>query len=140
MYTYRHVCRLYNTLHHTPLNAVLTQSQENDPFEKLCWWVQNTHLFSSAWGWQHNVLMTCRCCKWIISLCTRHTQICYFTCKLGSSLPVWPNCFCSFELKFLHSYRISFSYLSLPKKKKKKTKWALQAILIYMYSHVLVNN
>ena len=106
--------------------------------KKLCWWVQNTHLFSSAWGWQHNVLMTCRCCKWIISLCTRHTQICYFTCKLGSSLPVWPNCFCSFELKLLHSYRISFPYLSLPK--KKETKWALQAILIYMYSHVLVNN
>ena len=128
MSTYRYVCPLYNTLHHTPLNAVLTQSQENDPFEKK--WVQNTHLFSSAWRWQHNVLMTYIDVANELSVYvmfwskeflggTRHTQICYFTCKLGSSLPVWSNSFCSFELKLLHSFCISFPYVSWLKQKRK---------------------
>ena len=118
-----------NTLHPTSLYTVLIQSQENDPFEKITLLGVKHHLFSSAWWWQHNLWITCGCCKLILLV--------YVPDKLKFAT-VWSCTVCSLELKTVHFQQISFPHPSGLKKTKLNKHPRLKFEYFVIYSHVLV--
>ena len=97
--------------------------------KKSCCWVLNTLLFSSAWGWQHNLLMTCGCCKLILLVYVPDTLKFATVCSCTV---------CSLELKTVHFQQISFPHPSELKKKQLNKHPRLLFEYFVIYSRVLV--